>query len=181
MFEFLRDVYVPIFTMAALLSTKNCCRRVTQLGVARIGTSAVANSAVSKIGNREIVGHGFNGEASYIDRADFPFPAVRFREPSEEFKVWQLSSSLLLFLLSARVRDFTKVSFQALLEKEKGDWKNLSLDEKKALYRFSFCQTLAELKAPTGEWKACIGYALIMSSLAIWMYVWLKVYGKRPL
>jgi cytochrome c oxidase subunit 4 len=69
---------------------------------------------------------------------------------------------------------------QALLEKEKGDWKNLSLEEKKALYRYSFCQTLAELKAATGEWKACVGYALLLSSLALWMYVWLKVYGEYP-
>jgi hypothetical protein len=67
------------------------------------------------------------------------------------------------------------------LEKEKGDWKNLSLEEKKALYRFSFCQTLAELKAPTGEWKACIGYGLLLSSIALWMYVWLKVYGESSL
>jgi cytochrome c oxidase subunit 4 len=73
--------------MAALLSTKSSCRLVAQLGYARIGTSAVANGAVSKIGNREVVGHGFNGEASYIDRADYPFPAVRFREPTAEFKV----------------------------------------------------------------------------------------------
>jgi hypothetical protein len=73
--------------MAALYSTKSCCRRVAQCGIAKITTSAVANGAVSKIGNREIVGHGFNGEASYIDRADYPFPAVRFREPTAEFKV----------------------------------------------------------------------------------------------
>ena len=33
-----------------------------------------------------------------------------------------------------------------LREKEKGDWKKLTLAEKKVLYRASFCQTIAEVK-----------------------------------
>lgn len=142
--------------MSALLTTKACNLRATQLiAIARLGTTATANGAVSKIGHREVVGHGFNGEASYIDRCDFPFPAVRFREPTAEIK--------------------------AILQKEKGDWKNLSVDEKKLLYRYSFCQTLSELKAPTGEWKFCVGVSLILSSIALWMYVWMKHYVYSPM
>ena len=57
------------------------------------------------LGNREIVGYGMNGNPNYIDSVDFPAPAVRFRENTKEIL--------------------------ALREKEKGDWKNLSLTEKK--------------------------------------------------
>ncbi|XP_022244890.1 uncharacterized protein LOC106462058 isoform X2 [Limulus polyphemus] len=83
-----------------------------------------------RIGNREVVGFGLNGEPSYIDRTDFPMPAIRFKENSQEIIT--------------------------LREKEKDDWRKLTMDEKKALYRASFCQTFAEMKAPTGEWKSVL-------------------------
>ena len=41
-----------------------------------------------------------------------------------------------------------------LRAKEAGDWKKMTKEEKKVLYRASFCQTLAEVEAPTGEWKS---------------------------
>lgn len=39
------------------------------------------------IGNREIVGYGFNGEPTYIDRSDYPMPAIRWKEPTPEITV----------------------------------------------------------------------------------------------
>lgn len=68
--------------------------------------------------------------------------------------------------------------FQALKEKEKGDWKKLSNEEKKALYRASFCQTFSEFKAPTGEWKMSIGGVLIAVSLALGVSLWMNKYGR---
>merc|ERR1719233_92545 len=68
-----------------------------------------------------------NGEVTYTDSVMHPFPAIRFKEDVGEI--------------------------QALREKEKGDWKKLTLEEKKALYRASFCQTLSEMEAPDGDWK----------------------------
>ncbi|XP_046386716.1 cytochrome c oxidase subunit 4 isoform 1, mitochondrial-like [Ischnura elegans] len=109
----------------------------------------------AKIGNREIVGFGYNGQANYMDRADFPLPAIRFRENTPDI--------------------------QALREKEKGDWKKLTIEEKKALYRASFCQTFAEMKAPTGEWKSTIGIALIMVSLGLWSYMGMKKFVYKAL
>ena len=68
--------------------------------------------------------------------------------------------------------------FQALREKEKNDWKNLTLDEKKKLYRASFCQTFAEMEAPTGEWKSVVGISLLGVSFALWIYIWMVKFGE---
>lgn len=40
-----------------------------------------------KIGNREVVGYGYNGFANYDDRIDFPMPAIRFRSVTPDIKV----------------------------------------------------------------------------------------------
>ena len=108
------------------------------------------------IGAREIVGHGANGEVTYFDSVMSPFPAIRFKEDKGEIA--------------------------ALREKEKGDWKKLTMEEKKTLYRASFCQTLVEVEAPTGEWKSIIGVVLVCVSMGVWGYLWMKnvVYGPLP-
>ena len=64
----------------------------------------------------------------YADTLQAPFPAIRFKEETAEV---------------AKIR-----------QKEQGDWKKMTKEEKKVLYRASFCQTLAEVEAPTGEWKS---------------------------
>lgn len=43
--------------------------------------------APSVIGNREVVGYGWNGQNIYYDRVDYPMPAIRFREDTKEIKV----------------------------------------------------------------------------------------------
>merc|ERR1719228_3055302 len=50
------------------------------------------------------------------------------------------------------------------------------------LYRASFCQTLVEVEAPTGEWKSVLGLCLIGISIGIWGYMWMKkfVYNALP-
>merc|ERR1712184_173660 len=109
-----------------------------------------------EIGNREVVGYGNCGQENYVDHIHYPFPAIRFKEDTGEI---------------AKLR-----------EKEKGDWKKMTIEEKKALYRASFCQTLAEVEAPTGEIKSIIGLALIGISIGVWGYLWTKafVYGELP-
>jgi len=102
------------------------------------------------IGNRDVVGYGINGDYAYVDHIAFPMPAIRFKENTPDV--------------------------MALREKEKGDWKKLSVEEKKALYRASFCQTYAEMRAPTGEWKTIIGCGLGFIALSYWMYMWAKVF-----
>lgn len=104
-----------------------------------------------KIGKREIVGFGYNGMPAYADRPDFALPAIRWREDTPEIKV--------------------------LRQKEQGDWKKLTKHEKKALYRASFCQTFAEFKAPTGEWKCAAAAAALATTLALWFAVWMRLYS----
>ncbi|KAJ0171588.1 hypothetical protein K1T71_013138 [Dendrolimus kikuchii] len=107
-----------------------------------------------RIGNRDWVGFGHNGMANYKDDPHFPFPAVRFKE---------------------NTRDIC-----ALREKERGDWKMLCCEEKKALYRASFCQTFAEFQHPTGQWKMIVGVALIGVSFAFWCFIFNHYYVSEP-
>jgi len=109
-----------------------------------------------KIGSREIVGYGQNGQALYWDHPGFPCPAIRFKEATPEVLELQ--------------------------KKEAGDWKNLSLEEKKTLYRHSFCQTYVEMEAPTGEYKeivALVLYAIAATGVLLW-FMKDFVYGPLP-
>ncbi|XP_066951434.1 cytochrome c oxidase subunit 4 isoform 1, mitochondrial-like [Macrobrachium rosenbergii] len=140
----------------ALNSVARQAFTITLQNVLRQQAAAASSApAVSKIGAREVVGFGFNGSKCYVDRVDFPMPAIRFKENTPDV--------------------------QALREKEKGDWSKLTIEEKKALYRASFCQTFAEMKAPNGEWKSVMGAALIASSLAVWLYLWMKLFVYSPM
>jgi len=94
-----------------------------------------------KIGNRDIVGHGMNGKPCYMDALHYPCPAVRFKENTADVL--------------------------ALREKELGDWKALSIDEKKALYRASFRSTFSEIQAPSGQWKIIVTLGFITFSIAL--------------
>lgn len=95
-----------------------------------------------RIGKREVVGYGWNGEPDYIDSKTWPYPAIRWMEPTPEI--------------------------DALREKEKGDWRELTLNEKKTLYRASFRETYAEMDAPTGDWKLILGGFLTLVSVGLW-------------
>lgn len=39
------------------------------------------------IGKREVVGYGFNGMPVYVDRPDYPLPAIRWKEPTSDLIV----------------------------------------------------------------------------------------------
>ncbi|XP_074646775.1 cytochrome c oxidase subunit 4 isoform 1, mitochondrial-like isoform X2 [Tubulanus polymorphus] len=117
-------------------------------------TISVKERAHPRIGDREVVGFGFNGRGNYMDRIEFPCPAIRFKEDTAEIV--------------------------ALKEKEAGDWKNLSVDEKKQLYRSSFCQTYAEMTAPTGDWKSVVAGVLFGFGVAGWFYMWMQQYVYPP-
>ncbi|XP_014272467.1 cytochrome c oxidase subunit 4 isoform 1, mitochondrial [Halyomorpha halys] len=122
-----------------------------------LSTASVLHSQTDacKIGMREIVGFGINGQSMYSDNPMFPYPAIRFREISPEYK--------------------------ALKEKEKGDWRSLSVNEKKTLYRISFCQTFAEMNAPTGRWKPVVGTTLILISSSLILAMVLRTICGVPL
>lgn len=48
---------------------------------------ANASNTRAFIGKREIVGYGFNGQPNYVDRPDFPMPAIRWKEPNSDVMV----------------------------------------------------------------------------------------------
>lgn len=139
----------------ALLLRSSRIFRVAAINPAAAHNSSHAPVPVSPIGNREVVGFGVNGRENYVDRFDFPMPAIRYKAPTPDI--------------------------QALREKEKGDWKKLTIEEKKQLYRASFCQTFAEMDAPTGEWKSIIGCSLGFVGLTIWLFMAVKMFVLPPL
>lgn len=61
-----------------------------------------------------------------------------------------------------------------------GDWKNLTIDEKKQLYRHSFRMTLAETVAPHPRWKLGVAWACFVMSAAMLYLSFLKSFSKYP-
>jgi cytochrome c oxidase subunit 4 len=57
----------------------------------------------------------------------------------------------------------------------------LTLEEKKALYRASFCMTFSEINAPTGEWKSIVGLACLFISMGIWVVILEKLFGEKAI
>lgn len=45
----------------------------------------------SKIGKREVVGYGLNGEEAYLDLEECPMPAIRYKEITPDLQVRQNS------------------------------------------------------------------------------------------
>lgn len=119
-------------------------------------TPAQKEECYPKIGKRDIVGFGCNGLPSYLDLMAFPFPAIRFEEPSEEI--------------------------MPLLEKEKGDWHNLTIDERKRLYRYSFRMTAAEMMAPRNDQLPVftIVFLLFGYCMALVWFTKKYIYGPMP-
>ena len=69
--------------------------------------------------------------------------------------------------------------FQAVREKEKGDWKKMTLEEKKQLYRASFANTLEEITAPYGLWKYLLGALACGIGITSWIYMGLIIHGNK--
>lgn len=108
-----------------------------------------------RIGNREVVGPSVSGMDDYYDRVDYPCPPIRFKAITGEIS--------------------------KLREKEKGSWKALTIEEKKKLYRTSFCQTFAEMEAPTCQGRKIVGNVLMLLSIPILLYAIAKKTVFPPL
>jgi len=139
-----------------LLSVTRAAALTRRLAHSEVQLSqALKDQYYPKLGNRDIVAYGWNSIPTYADRSEFPCPAVRFKENTKE-------------ILALRV-------------KEQGDWKSLSLADKKSLYRASFCQTYSEFQAPSGEWKAVVSYILFGLSVTGLVFSWIKHFVLPPL
>ncbi|XP_019365542.1 PREDICTED: cytochrome c oxidase subunit 4 isoform 1, mitochondrial isoform X2 [Gavialis gangeticus] len=65
---------------------------------------------------------------------------------------------------------------KALMEKQKGSWKELSNEEKVALYRIKFCQTYAEMNRPSNEWKTVLGFTFMFLGFTGLIVAWQRYY-----
>ncbi|XP_006881481.1 PREDICTED: cytochrome c oxidase subunit 4 isoform 2, mitochondrial-like [Elephantulus edwardii] len=65
---------------------------------------------------------------------------------------------------------------QALKEKEKGSWTQLTHAEKVALYRLQFNETFAEMNRRSNEWKTVIGSVVFFIGLTALLIWWQRVY-----
>lgn len=93
----------------------------------------------------------------YCDRKDTPLPDIRY------------------------LRNLS-VEQAALKEKEKSSWKNLTNEEKIALYRVTFHQSYAEMRKANNEWKTVLGGMFIFigfTGLIVWWQT-LYVYPRPP-
>lgn len=59
-----------------------------------------------KIGCREIVGFGINGENGYVDTTSFPFPAVRFQQLSPDILVSTISVMQKTSIITCKLKEF---------------------------------------------------------------------------
>jgi hypothetical protein len=69
------------------LAVRNTTKTQLSLVAARSASSSAQAEQLAKLGNRDIVGYGWNGEPIYQDRVDYPMPAIRFKENTPDVLV----------------------------------------------------------------------------------------------
>lgn len=84
------------------LAVRNTSKAQVSLMSVRAASGGQQAEELAKIGNRDVVGYGWNGQPVYQDRVDFPMPAIRFKENTPDVMVSlpALMASLLLNLWS---------------------------------------------------------------------------------
>ncbi|XP_056155417.1 cytochrome c oxidase subunit 4 isoform 1, mitochondrial [Lampris incognitus] len=93
----------------------------------------------------------------YVCRLDTPLPDIPF------------------------VRELTNQQGE-LKDKERGDWKTLTKEEKLALYRLAHQYSYAEMRQGSSEWKTVLGgvfFLLGLSGVLVWWYR-AYVFGPVP-
>lgn len=74
--------------MSLLLRSTRALQKAASVNpAASFASHAAVKDEWNPVGNREVVGQGSNGQINYIDREDYPFPAVRFRPPTPDVLV----------------------------------------------------------------------------------------------
>lgn len=69
------------------LAVRSTSKAPLSLVAARASSSSAQAEQLVKIGNRDVVGYGWNGEPIYQDRVDYPMPAIRFKENTPDVLV----------------------------------------------------------------------------------------------
>lgn len=61
--------------------------QIQQIANGHSVAEAIAGMTKAKIGSREVVGFGLNGQPYYFDKVDIPMPAIRFKEITPDIQV----------------------------------------------------------------------------------------------
>jgi len=71
------------------VALRNTSKPTASLMSVRMSSShhTLQSEQSTKIGNRDVVGFGFNGEPCYVDRVDYPMPSLRFKENTPDVLV----------------------------------------------------------------------------------------------
>ena len=69
---------------------------------------------------------------------------------------------------------------KVLKEKEKGDWKNLSNEERMDLYNLYFSMSMADMCRDTDEYKSVAGVVMILISFTLLIHWFIHVYVLPP-
>jgi hypothetical protein len=73
--------------MMALAVRNTTKAQVSMVAVRASHSVSPQAEQLAKLGNRDIVGFGTNGEPVYQDRVDYPMPAIRFKENTPDVLV----------------------------------------------------------------------------------------------
>ena len=71
-------------------------------------------------------------------------------------------------------------ALKTLKEKEKGDWKNLSHEERMDLYNMYFGMTVSDMLRGNDEWKSSFGFTMVLVSVSILISWAMKEYCSTP-
>ncbi|XP_054632350.1 cytochrome c oxidase subunit 4 isoform 2, mitochondrial isoform X2 [Dunckerocampus dactyliophorus] len=140
-----------------MLGLTTAAGRAGTMFLSRRMAAALTSSSRATMASRDVSQVEQMSKPMYWDRVDTPLPDRPYKDE-----------------LSAVDK--------SLKQKEKGSWKQLSKEEKIALYRLMFRQTYPEMRQPTAEWKTVMGAFFIFlgfTGLVVWWQA-LYVYPPRP-
>ncbi|XP_063815169.1 cytochrome c oxidase subunit 4 isoform 2, mitochondrial isoform X2 [Pseudophryne corroboree] len=150
-FIILPSTWIYLWSLVKMLSV--ITQRSPLLAKIRI-LGAVSVRAAHSHGDHDAV--PYYTKPVYYDHRTMPLPEIPYRET--------LSSQ-----------------DTALKEKEKGPWKQLSLEDKITLYHMKFNQTYADMNKPTKEWKTVFGAVFFFFGLTGLIVWWQKLHVFPPL
>lgn len=109
------------------LAVRNTSKAPLSVVATRASSSNAHAEMLAKIGNRDVVGFGWNGEPIYADRVDYPMPAIRFKENTPDVLVSFLICCFILDWLTILIFLGFERKGEGFLEETLNCWKKSPL------------------------------------------------------